>query len=79
MTHNSHCSIHSTESVVFSTTLVWNFSLPRPMVTNGSLEPCFPLIFRPLALLTELMNLDLQLMNFSWKKCQISYLILEHE
>ena len=78
-TDNSHCSIHSTESVVFSTTLVWNFSLPRPIVTKGSLEPCFPLIFKPLALLTKFSEVQLQLMTFSVQKYQISYLILEHE
>ena len=52
-TDSSHCSIHSTASDVFSTTDVWNFSLPRPIVTKGSLVPFFPLIFSPLARFTE--------------------------
>ena len=52
LSYSSHCSIHSTESVIFSTTEVWNFSLPRPIVTKGSLVPFFPLIFRPLARFT---------------------------
>ena len=52
-TYSSHCSIHSTESDVFSTTDVWNFSFPSPIVTKGSLVPFFPLIFSPLARFTE--------------------------
>ena len=52
-THSSHCSIHSAVSVTFSATEVWNFSLPSPMVTKGSLLPFFPLIFSPLARFTE--------------------------
>ena len=54
MSYSSHCSIHSTESVTFSTTDVWNFSLPSPMVTKGSFVPFLPFIFSPLALLTEI-------------------------
>ena len=36
--YNSHCSDQSGVSV-FSLTDVWNFSFPRPIVTNASLVP----------------------------------------
>ena len=52
-THSSHCSHHSAFSLAFSLTEVWYFSLPSPMVTKASLVPFFPLMFRPLAFLTE--------------------------
>ena len=37
-TYNSHCSNHSGFSL-FSLTDVWNFSLPRPIVTKASFVP----------------------------------------
>ncbi len=52
-THSSHCSHHSAFSLAFSLTEVWYFSFPSPIVTKASLVPFFPLMFRPLAFLTE--------------------------
>ena len=51
--YNSHCSHHSTESVDFSLTEVWYFSLARAIVTKQSLVPFLPLRIKPLARFTR--------------------------
>ena len=38
-TYNSHCSHQSTDSVAFSLTEVWYFSLPKAIVTKASFVP----------------------------------------
>ena len=49
ITHRSACSLHSTSLAACSTTVVWNFSFPRAIVTKASFVSFLPFALRPLA------------------------------